>query len=67
LSQQGGEGDNKVTTTDSDSINENNDVFTNYDALREDGQGFFLYEAYIFFETPYSSLVPVVVLTWWCD
>jgi hypothetical protein len=42
-------------------------LFTNYDALREEGQGFFLQEATLIYETPGSSLVPFVSLYWWCD
>ena len=38
-----------------------------YNALREEGQGFFLKEISILFEKPDSVLVPFISLSWWCD
>jgi hypothetical protein len=55
-----------VTDSDSDllhsSENKNNLLFTNYNALLKDGQGFFLNEANILYENPGRSIVPFVSL-----
>ena len=40
---------------------------TNYNALREEGQGFYLVETFQLFEKPSSVTVPVNLLLWWCD
>ena len=40
---------------------------TNYNALREEGQGFFLQETSFLYEKPDSERVPFVGLNWWCD
>ena len=40
---------------------------TNYNALRGEGQGFYLTEHTILFEKPDSVPIPVVLLLWWCD
>ena len=68
------EGNNNNVTllvNDSDllsSSNENNNfLFTNYNALREEGQGFFLLEGSTLYETPDSLLSSGVQLYWWCD
>ena len=68
------EGNNNNVTllvNDSDllsSSNENNNfLFTNYNALREEGQGFFLLEGSTLYETPDSLLISGVQLYWWCD
>ncbi|OEU18054.1 hypothetical protein FRACYDRAFT_268856 [Fragilariopsis cylindrus CCMP1102] len=68
------EGNNNNVTllvNDSDLLsnsNENNDfLFTNYNALREEGQGFFLLEGSTLYETPDSLLITGVQLYWWCD
>jgi len=40
---------------------------TNYNALREEGQGFFLQETSYLFEKPDSTEGSFVALDWWCD
>ena len=50
------------TTTDASSL-----LMTNYNALREEGQGFYLVETFQLFEKPNSVTVPVNLLLWWCD
>jgi hypothetical protein len=69
FSQQEDDGEGNVTsTTNSNLIDENSNIlFTNYNALREEGQGFFLKEGITLREPPESSLVPWVTLIWWCD
>jgi hypothetical protein len=42
-------------------------LMTNYNALREEGQGFYLENKSILFEKPDSVKIPVVLLYWWCD
>ena len=48
--------------TDSSSL-----LLTNFDAMREEGQGFYLEEKLYLFETPGSAGGSSVVLHWWCD
>merc|ERR1712028_322307 len=50
------------TTTDSSSL-----LLTNYNALREEGQGFYLAEGSSLYEKPGSTLASGVTLLWWCD
>ena len=54
--------DDKTTDTDSLSV-----LLTNYNALREEGQGFYLAKGIVLFEKPGSVTVPVNYLLWWCD
>ena len=42
-------------------------LLTNYNALREEGQGFFLKETAGLFEKPDSASISFVGLKWWCD
>ena len=49
-------------TTDSSSL-----LMTNYNALRDEGQGFYLIPSSFLFETPGSELVSTVSFLWWCD
>ena len=42
-------------------------LMTNYNALREEGQGFSLADASILFEKPDSVVASFVSLSWWCD
>ena len=42
-------------------------LLTNYNALREKGQGFFLAEHSILVERPDNVMTPIVSLRWWCD
>ena len=42
-------------------------LLTNYNALREEGQGFFLQETSYLFEKPDSTEGSFVALYWWCD
>ena len=53
-------GDDK--NTDSSSL-----LMTNYNALREEGQGFYLVEVSCLHEKPDSVPTPFVTLLWWCD
>ena len=50
------------TTTDSSSL-----LMTNYNALLEEGQGFFLEDKYFLYEKPDSVSLSFVGLYWWCD
>jgi hypothetical protein len=77
LSQQQDEDDDEGNTNvtlvvdDSDllsSSSENNNIlFTNYNELREEGQGFYLLEPMFLYETPDSLVVSGISLYWWCD
>ena len=40
---------------------------TNYNALREEGQGFYLAETTMLYEKPDSVTASFVALNWWCD
>ena len=42
-------------------------LMTNFNALREEGQGFYLAEGSILYEKPDSVTVSPVMLSWWCD
>ena len=42
-------------------------LMTNYNALRVEGQGFYLRETLVLFEKPDSKVLPAVALVWWCD
>jgi len=42
-------------------------LLTNYDALREEGQGFYLLESSILYEKPNSVTASFVALDWLCD
>ena len=42
-------------------------LMTNYNALREEGQGFYLHQSSALFEKPDSPTVPVVLVLWFCD
>ena len=48
--------------TDSTSL-----LLTNFNALREEGQGFYLRESFNLLEKPGSVLTSFVALHWWCD
>ena len=50
------------TTTDSSLL-----LMANYNALREEGQGFYLQKVSNLYEKPDSVLAPYVGLSWWCD
>ena len=47
--------------------NTDSSFMTNYNALREEGQGFYLQEISILYEKPDSVPVPFVALAWWCE
>ena len=49
-------------TTDSSSL-----LLTNYNALRKEGQGFYLRETTSLYEKPDSAQTSLVGLYWWCD
>jgi hypothetical protein len=42
-------------------------LLTNYNALREEGQGFYLRESSSLYEKPDSGKTSFVTLHWWCD
>ena len=42
-------------------------LLTNYNALHEEGQGFYLGEGSLLFEKPNSAPIFSVALHWWCD
>ena len=47
---------------------EDNSSLTNYNALREEGQGFYLLkETSSLYEKPGSVVTPFVALNWWCN
>ena len=46
---------------------DNSTIMTNYNALREEGQGFFLQETSFLYEKPDSVKTSFVALYWWCD
>ena len=46
---------------------DNSSLLTNYNALREEGQGFYYRETSILFEKPDSVLSPFITLEWFCD
>ena len=50
-------------------VSVNSSLLTNYNALREEGQGFYFRETSVLFlyEKPDSVLAPFVALEWWCD
>ena len=54
--------DDKTTDTDSLSV-----LLTNYNALREEGQGFYLHEMSFLYEKPDNTEGSFVAVEWWCD
>jgi len=42
-------------------------LMANYNAMREEGQGFYLGEIPLLYEQPGSVLASFVTLNWWCD
>ena len=44
-----------------------NQPFNNYNALKEDGQGFFLKKGKYQYETPNSAAFDALNVFWWCD
>ena len=64
------EKDDEIATAlmPSDNNNDSSSLpMTNYNALREEGQGFFLQDSSNLYEKPGSALAPFVALSWWCD
>ena len=64
------EKDDEIATAlmPSDNNNDSSSLpMTNYNALREEGQGFYLEEASDLFEKPDSGKTSFVGLYWWCD
>ena len=57
----------RMTSDDDNNTDSSLLLMTNYNALREEGQGFYLGEASVRFEKPESVPIPVVLLFWWCD
>lgn len=69
VAQQEEEENSKQTSlsdlhTDTD---DSSSLLTNYNAMRAEGQGFYLWEASVLFETPGSNTSVGVALHWWCD
>ena len=56
-----------LTTSEDNTTDSSLRLLTNYNALREEGQGFFLVDYPLLLETPESVLIPGVLLAWWCD
>ena len=56
-----------MTSDDNNTTDSSSRLMTNYNALREEGQGFFLVDYPLLLETPESVLIPGVLLAWWCD
>ena len=50
-----------------DEEGDDSSLFTNYNALREEGQGFYLEEISFLYEKPDSVTTSAVLLHWWCD
>ena len=46
---------------------DNSSLMTNYNALREEGQGFYLRENSNLYEKLDSLSTPIVAVHWWCD
>ena len=61
------ENDDSSTLMTSEDSNNGSLLMTNYNALREEGQGFYIHESIIRFETPNSVIVSAGLLLWWCD
>jgi len=59
--------ENTTLTTSNDDNTDLSLLMTNYNALREEGQGFYLEEKLYLFETPGSAGGSSAVLHWWCD
>jgi hypothetical protein len=62
--------DDNMTGSDNAALNgfaDDGILMSNYNALREEGQGFFLNEAIISYATPDNPMISVVILDWWCD
>jgi len=51
----------------SDDNNTDSSLMTNYNALREEGQGFYLTEVSVLYEKPDSVTISFVALEWWCN
>ena len=65
VSQQ--EEDNSTLQTSLSDDNNDSSLMTNYNALREEGQGFYLQDISILYEKPNSALISYVFLQWWCN
>jgi len=48
-------------------VGDDSSLMTNYNAMREEGQGFYLGEIPLLYEQPGSVLASFVTLNWWCD
>lgn len=61
--------ENATTLLSSDDNNTDSSalLMTNYNALREEGQGFYLHQSSALFEKPDSPTVPVALVLWFCD
>ena len=56
-----------VTSDDDKNTDSSSLLMTNYNALREEGQGFYLEEISTLYEKPDSELLLSVIVNWWCD
>ena len=60
--------ENATTLMPSDDNNINSSLLmTNYNALREEGQGFYLLESSFLYEKPGSASTSFAAVQWWCD
>ena len=59
--------DDENTTLMTSDDNNDSPLMTNYNALREEGQGFYLVEVSTLYEKPDSVMVSSVIVFWWCD
>jgi len=59
--------DDENTTLMTSDDNNDSPLMTNYNALREEGQGFYLVEVSTLYEKPDSVMVSSVIVNWWCD
>ena len=59
--------DDENTTLMTSDDNNDSPLMTNYNALREEGQGFYLVEVSTLYEKPDSVRVSSVIVNWWCD
>ena len=56
-----------LTSDDNENTDSSTLLLTNYNALREEGQGFYLREMSYLYEKPDSVTISAVGLHWWCD
>jgi len=61
------EDENSAQASLSDDVTDDSSLMTNYNAMREEGQGFYLKHASSLFERPDTEMTFFYALHWWCD